>query len=115
MSPPPGRSQPSSNVRTERKAQVFAGALKRLEQRLAQLITQDHRKQTPCRKPVRKSPHRPGAQRKTIRRKKQRSQVSSDAALAPRIVRQLKKSKLRAIQGHIRARGKRSQGTRDAR
>lgn len=113
--PQPDRLQPFSNLRTERKAQVFAGVLERFEQRLAQLTTQDHRKRDPSRKPVRKSPRRPGAQRETIRRKKQQGQAASDAALASRVVRQFQKSKIRAIQGHIRARGKRDQGKRDAR
>lgn len=113
--PQPDRLQPFSTLRTERKAQVFAGTLERFEQRLAQLTTQDHRKRAPNRKPVRKSPRRPGAQRETIRRKKQQGQAASDAALASRVVRQFQKSKIRAIQGHIRARGKRDQGKRDAR
>lgn len=85
--PQSGRPQPFSNLRTERKAQVFIGVLERFEQRLAQQTAQDLRKRTPSRKPVRKSSRRPGAQRETIHRKKQQRRASSDAALAPRIAR----------------------------
>lgn len=110
-----GRLQPAPNVRTERKAQVFAGALERFEKRLDQLTKEEYRRSRPQAKPVPKSPRRPVAQGETIRRKKQRGRAADEASLAPRITRQFQKSKMRAIQGHISARGKRRQATRDAR
>jgi hypothetical protein len=110
-----GRLQPSPNVRTERKAQVFAGALDRFEKRLEQLTREERRRLRPQAKPVSKSPRRPVAQRETIRRKKQQGRASNEAALTPRITRQFQKSKMRAIQGHISASGKRRQAKRDAR
>lgn len=109
-----GHPQPSSNVRTERKAQVFAGALERFEQCLAQLTREERRRFRPQAKPITKGPRRPVAQREATRRKKQQRQAANEAALAPRIARQFQKSKMRAIQGHISARGKRRQGKRDA-
>lgn len=114
-SPPPGRPQPFSNLRTERKAEVFAAALKRFEQRLAALTMQDRRTYRPQATPIPKSPRRPAAQGETVRRKKQQSQAANEAALAPRLTRQFQKSKMRAIQGHIHARGQRHQAKRDAR
>jgi hypothetical protein len=110
-----GRPQPSSNARTQRKAQVFAGALERFEQRLEQLTRQDRRKPRPQAKPLRKSPRRSLIQQDTIRKEQQRRLASSQSAIAPRIARQFQKSKMRAIQGHIRAGGKRRQAKRDAR
>jgi hypothetical protein len=109
-----GRLQPSPNVRTERKAQVFAGALERFEKRLEQLTRDERRRSRPQAKPVPKSPRRQEVQRETIRRKKQRGRAANEAALSPRITRQFQKSKTRAIQGHISARGKRRQAARDA-
>jgi hypothetical protein len=50
-----------------------------------------------------------------MRRKKQQREAADEAALAPRITREFQKSKMRAIQGHISASGKRRQGKRDAR
>jgi len=111
----PGRAQPFSNLRTERKAQVFAATLERFEQRLAQLTREERRRPRPQAKPIPKPPRRPGAQRETIRRTKQQRQAANEAALAPRVARQFQKSKMRAIQGHIRARGTRRQAKRDAR
>ncbi len=111
----PGRPQPLSNLRTERKAEVFAASLDRFTNRLDQLIEADESKRAAGRKPVRKRSRRPGAQRATVRRKQQQSQAASEAALAPRIERQFQKSKMRAIQGHIRAGGTRRQAKRDAR
>jgi len=102
-------------VRTERKAQVFAGALDRFEQRLEQMTREERRPPRRQAKPVSKSLRRPVAQRETIRRKKQRGRAANEAAEAPRITRQFQKSKMRAIQGHISASGKRRQATRDAR
>ncbi|HEU4506129.1 MAG: hypothetical protein K0S14_153 [Thermomicrobiales bacterium] len=110
-----GRPQPSSNLRTERKAQVFVGALGRFEKRLEQLTREERRRSGPRANPAPKRPRRPVAQREAIRRKKQQRQASNEAALAPRIARQFQKSKMRAIQGHISARGKRRQAKRDAR
>jgi hypothetical protein len=110
-----GSLQPSPNVRTERKAQVFAGALDRFEQRLEQMTREERRPPRRQAKPVSKSLRRPVAQRETIRRKKQRGRAANEAAEAPRITRQFQKSKMRAIQGHISASGKRRQATRDAR
>ncbi|MBH0203932.1 MAG: hypothetical protein HP496_16935 [Nitrospira sp.] len=110
-----GRLQPSPNVRTERKAQVFADALDRFEKRLEQLTKEERRKPRPQAKPVPRGLRRLVAQRGTIRRKKQRGRASNEAAMVPRITRQFQKSTMRAIQGHISARGKRRQATRDAR
>ena len=107
--------QPFSNVRTERKAQAFAAALRRFEQRLAQMTREERHRPRPQAKPIPKWPRRPVAQREAIRRKRQQRQAANEAALAPRIARQFQKSKMRAIQGHIRARGKRRQAKRDAR
>jgi hypothetical protein len=114
-SPQGGRPQPFSNVRTERKAQIFAGALARFELRLEQLTREERRRARPQAKPIPKSPRRPVAQRDTTRRNKQQSRAANEAALAPRIARQFQKSKMRAIQGHISARGKRRQARRDTR
>jgi hypothetical protein len=102
-------------MRTERKAQVFAGVLERFEKRLEQLTREERRRSRPQAKPVPKSSRRPVAQREAIRRKKQQRQAANEAALAPRIARQFQKSKMRAIQGHISARGKRRQAKRDTR
>ncbi|MDH4082226.1 MAG: hypothetical protein OEV99_01445 [Nitrospira sp.] len=110
-----GRLQPALNVRTERKAQVFAGALDRFEKRLEQLTREARRRPRPPATPVPKSLRGPIAQRDTVRRKTQQGRASNEAAQAPRITRQFQKSKMRAIQGHLSARGKRRQATRDAR
>jgi hypothetical protein len=110
-----GRLRPSPNVRTERKAQVFADALERFEKRLEQLTRDERRRSRPQAKPVPRGPRRPVAKREAIRRKKQRGRAANEAALVPRITRQFQKSKMRAIQGHISASGKRRQATRDAR
>ncbi len=109
------RRQPTSNVRTERKAQVFAGALDRFEKRLEQLKREEHRLSRRQATPVPTSLRHAGAQRDKIRKKKQAGRSSNEAALAPGITRQFQKSKMRAIQGHISARGKRRQAKRDAR
>lgn len=109
------RLQPSPNVRTERKAHVFARALDRFEKRLEQLTREERRRPRPQTTRGSKSLRRPVAQRDTIRRKAQQGRASNETARAPHITRQFKKSKMRAIQGHIRARGKRRQATRDAR
>jgi len=111
----PGHPQPSSNVRTERKAQVFASVLERFEKRLKQLTRGESRTARPQAMPIPKSPRRPVAQREAIRKKTQRHQAANEAALAPRIARQSQKSNMRAIQGHLSARGKRRQSKRDAR
>lgn len=115
QSPQYGRRQPSSNVRTERKAQVFAGALKRFEKRLEQLKREEHRLSRRQATPVPTSLRHAGAQRETIRKKKQQGRSSNEAALVSGITRQFRKSKMRAILGHISARGKRRQAKRDAR
>jgi hypothetical protein len=78
-------------------------------------VREERRRTRPQAKPVSKSPGRPVAQRGTIRRKKQQGQASNEAALASRITRQFQKSKIRAVHGHISARGKRRQATCDAR
>lgn len=110
-----GRLQPSPNARTERKAQVFARALERLEKRLEQLTREERRRPRLRAKPASKSLPRSVEQRETIGRKRQQGQTSYEAARASRITRRFQKSKTPAIQGHIRARGKRSQAKRDAR
>ncbi len=110
-----GNARPFSNVRTERKAQVFAGALKRFEKRLEQLTREERRRSRLQAKSIPKSTRRPVAQREAMRRKKQQREAADEAALAPRITREFQKSKMRAIQGHISASGKRRQGKRDAR
>jgi hypothetical protein len=110
-----GRPQPSSNARTRRKAQVFAGALDRFEKRLEQLTREERRGSGRRANPAPNPPRRPVAQREAIRRTEQQHQAANEAALAPRIARQFQKSKMRAIQGHMSARGKRSQAKRDAR
>jgi hypothetical protein len=112
-SPQLGRPQPFSNARTQRKAQVFAGALKRFEKRLEQLTREKGRKSRAA-KPVPKISRRQAAQGETIRRKKQQSQAANEAALAPRVARQVQKTATRAIQGHVRASGTRRQAKRDA-
>lgn len=109
-----GRPQLFSNVRTRRKAQVFAGTLERFEKRLEQLKKEEGRRSRPQRKPITTSSRRPVAQREAVRRKKQQRQAANEAALAPRVARQFQKSKLRAIQGHLRASGTRRQAKRDA-
>ncbi|MDH5641752.1 MAG: hypothetical protein OEY28_10695 [Nitrospira sp.] len=110
-----GRLHASPNVRTERKAQVFARALERFEKRLEQLTREVRRRPRMQAKPA--SKNRPGSikPRKTIGRKRQQGQTSDEAARTTRITRRFQKSKTRAIQGHIKARGKRSQAKRDAR
>jgi len=114
-SPQGGRAQPISSLRTERKAQVFAGALERFAQRLTKLTREERRRPRSQATPIPKSPRRPVAQREATRRKKQQREAANEAALAPRIARQFQKSTMRAIQGHISAGGKRRQGKRDAR
>ena len=114
-SPQRGRPQPFSNLRIERKAQVFAGALERFEKRLEQMTREERRRPRPQAKPIPKSPRRPVGQREAIRRKKQQRQAANEAALAPRVARQFQKSTMRAIQGHISAGGRRRQAKRDAR
>lgn len=113
--PRPGRPQELSNLRSKRKAQLFADALQRFEKRAEQVIKQTLAKQTADEKRAAKGPRRSGAQRETLRRRQQRRQAADAAASQPRIARQLKKTKQRAIQGHIRARGKRQQAKRDSR
>lgn len=110
-----GNARSFSNVRSKRKAQVFAGALKRFEKRLEQLTREERRRSRPRARPIPGSARRPVAQREAMRRKKPQRAAANEVALAPRIAREFQKSKMRAIQGHISARGKRSQGKRDAR
>lgn len=110
-----GRPQPSSNARTQRKAQVFAGALERFEKRLEQLTREERRRSHPQAKLLRKNLRRPLIQRETLRRKKQQRQAASEGTLAARVTRRFQKTRMRAIQGHVRAGGKRRQAKRDAR
>lgn len=111
--------QPFSNIRTERKALLFAEALTRLEKRQAQLEKQDEKKKaglTSRKKPGSRTASRtPATAKETIRRKNQRRQAKSDSAQESKIAQQFQKNKSKAIQGHIRARGKRTQAKRDRR
>ena len=110
------RSNPLSNMRTERKGQVLAEALRRFEKRLAQIQRRDQPQKTgPRTKPSRMGTDPQVAQRASIRKRKQRRLAAGESALAEKVTRQFQKSKLRAIQGHVRASGARRQGKRDSR
>lgn len=109
------RAQPFSNVRTERKAQLFAGALSRFEKRLELIQRRVQPKARPRTKVSQMGTDPQATQRASLRKKKQQRQAAGDSALSKRVTRQFEKSKLRAIQGHIRASGTRRQGKRDAR
>ncbi|MCE3223654.1 MAG: hypothetical protein K0S58_1834 [Nitrospira sp.] len=109
------RSQPFSNVRTERKGRLFAEALTQFEKRLAQIQRRDQPQKTrPRTKPSRTGTDPQAAQRASLRKRKQRREAAADSALTTTVTRQFEKSKLRAIQGHIRASGARRQGKRDS-
>lgn len=107
--------RPSLNLRTRRKLEVFTAALQRFERRLARLTKEAGRKPRTQRKPAAKRSRPPVSQREALRRKKQQRRAADEAALAPRVARQFQKSQMRAIQGHISARGKRRQAKRDTR
>jgi hypothetical protein len=104
-----------SNVRTQRKVQLLAAATGRFEKRLRQLERGERRRSDrPAKLP---SPVRPAraAQGETLRREQQRRQAAGEAAGALRLTRAFQQSRLRTIQAHLRASGKRRQGKRDAR
>ncbi len=108
---PPG----AANRRTERKAKLLVDALHRFERRLTAL-EQETRRKSSCRaEPSTGLARGAVTQRETLRRKRQRRQTVSKSTKSARVTRQFKKSRMRAIQGHIRASGKRRQGRRDAR
>lgn len=110
------RSNPLSNVRTERKGRLFAEALTQFEKRLTQIQRRDQPQKTrPRTKPSRTGTDPQAAQRASLHKRKQRRQAAGESALAAKVTRQFQKSKLRAIQGHVRASGARRQGKRDAR
>lgn len=109
------RLQPFSNVRTERKAQLFAEALSRFEKRATQIEPEEHPKTRARVKASRTGTDPQATQRASLRKKKQRRQAVVESALTTRVTRQLQKSKRRAIEGHLRASGARRQGKRDAR
>ncbi len=106
--------RPSFSLRTRRKLEVFTTALQRFERRLARLTKEESRKSGRRGKPISNRSGSPISQGEALRRKKQQRQAANDAALAPRVTRQFQKSKMRAIQGHLSARGKRRQAKRDA-
>jgi hypothetical protein len=114
-----GQAQPFPNIRTERKARLFAEALTRFEKRQTQLEKQEEKKK--AKKNSRKGPgsrtasRTPATAKETIRRKNQRRQAKSQSAQESKIAQQFQKKKSKAIQGHIRARGKRTQAKRDRR
>lgn len=110
-----GRSQPLSNVRTERKAQLFAEALRRFEKRATQIQPRDQPQQGAHAKASRTGTDPQATQDASLRKKKQRRQAAAASALTTRVTRHFQKSKRRAIEGHIRASGARRQGKRDAR
>jgi hypothetical protein len=109
------RPQPFSNVRTERKAQLFAEALSRFEKRATQIQPRDQPEQGARAKASRTGTEPQATQRASLRKKKQRRQAAAESALTTGVTRQFQKSKQRAIEGHIRASGARRQGKRDAR
>lgn len=110
-----GRPTPPSNARTERKATLLGDAAGRFEHRLEQLEHPKKRKTGRPPKPPLRETSGFATQRDALRRRKQRRRAASESALAARVTRQFQKSKMRAIQGHIRASGKRRQGKRDTR
>ncbi len=108
---PPG----AVNQRTERKEELLANALQRFERRLAGLERATRRKPSRRAKPSTGQARGAVTQRETLRRKQQRRQALSKATTSARVARQFQKTRMRAIQGHIRGRGQRRQGKRDAR
>ncbi len=110
-----GVAEPGANVRTERKAQILAETLSRFEKRMVQIEQQERRKKTLPGKSPPIGARQPARPQKTIRRKKPQLQSANESAVETRAARQLQKSRKRAIQGHIRARGKRRQAKRDSR
>lgn len=109
------RSNPLSNMRTERKGQLFEEALSRFEKRLKQIQRNQLTKPRSRRKPSPTQPEPQAAQRASLRKSKQRRLAADESALAKKVTRQFQKSKLRAIQGHVRASGARRQSKRDSR
>lgn len=110
-----GRPTPPSNARTERKATLLGDAANRFERQLERLQQPRKPKTGKPSKPLRHETSGLATQREALRRRKQRRQAASESALAARVTRQFQKSKMRAIQGHIRASGQRRQVSRDAR
>jgi hypothetical protein len=114
-----GQAQPFPNIRTERKADLFAEALARFEKRQAQLEKQEERKLAKKNalkaKSSRAASNKPASAKETLRRKNQRRQAASESSQESRAAQQFQKTKGKAIQGHIRARGKRRQAKRDRR
>lgn len=106
-----GGSQPS-NVRTQRKARLLAESVDRFEKRLTRLERGELRKRRRSPNPPR--PGRP-AQREVLRREHQRRQMVGEAAHTSRKARTFQQSRLREIQAHLRAHGRRRQAIRDAR
>lgn len=113
-------SRPDANLRTERKAQLFAETLSRLEKRLTQLDKAERSKRVAKVKPQKRGIPKPPKKSKTVERtvkSKRGSPVTPAGQASPeaRAARQLQKSRMRAIQGHIRASGRRRQAKRDQR
>ena len=112
-----GRGDPpgAANQRTERKEKLLVEALHRFERRLTALERATRRKPRRWPKPSPGQARGAVTQRETLRRKQQRRQAVSKSTKSARVARQFQKTRMRAIQGHIRGLGQRRQGKRDAR
>jgi hypothetical protein len=79
------RSNPLSNMRTERKGQLFEEALSRFEKRLAQIHKDQLKKTSSRRKPLPTGRDPQAAQRASLRKKKQRRLAAGESALAKKV------------------------------
>ncbi len=112
---PGGFSKPNANLRTERKAEIFAETIGRLEKRLTQLDKAARSKPAQAVKPPSKGIRKPTKRKKTVAKKRTPVTPAGQASLEARAARQFQKTRTRAIQGHIRASGRRRQVKRDRR
>jgi hypothetical protein len=110
-----GFSKPDANLRSERKAQIFSETVGRFEKRLSQLEKVVRPKPARAVKPPPKGIRKPIKRKKSVGKKRTPVTPAGQASLEARASRQFQKTRTRAIQGHIRASGRRRQGKRDRR
>jgi hypothetical protein len=105
-------SKKGSAERTKSKAQLFDEALRRFTEQARAKAAADKRAAARAKKKKAKKPPRPG---KGPAAPKSRSGFVSEKALRANRRKHLQKTRSKAIQGHVRAAGKRRQARRDAR
>lgn len=110
-----GSPASEANVRTERKAEILAETLSRYEKGLARLEKAERPNRTRAANPPRTGTRPPTKRKKPAGKKTKPVTPAGQATLEAGVERHLQKTRTRAIQGHIRARGKRRQAKRDSR